>query len=268
MRSIFVLTVMLGLSLYAAAQCDKSVLVVHNTANLPVKVYVDGSTGTNAPTPAVTVNGIPPGRHLLKVVAVYTDQLGYSKRRVIFNGNINFRGSRYMDAWVEPSKGISIHETVEPCDGRIPEGSAPPYNPNAPQINQNNNYPVYAKQPDNNGGSQPALAQGGSNPSAGIHLNLPPHISDDDFARLKATITATQYETKKLDTLKLLVANDQFSTTQVSELMSLFSFESNKVEVAKLLYDKTVDKQNYDQLSANLNFDTSKEEFKKFMAGK
>ena len=64
------------------------------------------------------------------------------------------------------------------------------------------------------------------------------------------------------------MVNDQFSTTQVSELMSLFSFESNKVEVAKLLYDKTVDKQNYGQLSANLNFDTSKEEFKKFMAGK
>ena len=259
---------MFGLSLYTAAQCDKSVLVVHNTANLPIKVYVDGSTGTNAPTPAVTVNGIPPGQHLLKVVGIYTDEFGSSKRRVIFNGNINFRGSRYMDAWVEPSKGISIHETVEPCDGMIPEGSEPPYNPNAPQINQNNNYPVYAKQPDNNGGSQPAPAQGGSDPSASIHLNLPPHISDDDFARLKSTITGTQYETKKLDTLKLLVANDQFSTTQVSELMSLFSFESNKLEVVKLLYDKTVDKPNYSQLEINFNFDSSKADFRKFMDGK
>jgi hypothetical protein len=268
MRSIMVLTVMLGLSLYAVAQCDKSVLVIHNTANLQMKVYVDGSTGTNAPTAAVTVTGIPPGQHLLKVVAVYTDEPGSTKRRVIFNGNINFRGSRYMDAWVEPSKGISIHETSEPCDGQVPEGTEPPINPNAPQFDQNNTSAGNNQQPDNNGGYQPAPAQGSNDARASIHLNMPPHISDDDFARIKNIIVNTQYETKKLDTLKLLTANDQFATDQVSQLMSMFSFGSNKLEVAKLLYDKTVDKQNYSQLAVYFNFDSSKEAFRKFMEGK
>jgi len=259
---------MLAVSLYVAAECDNSVLVVHNTGNLPIKVYVDGSTGTNAPTADVTVNGIPPGQHLLKVVAVYTDELGAAKRRIIYNGNINFRGSRYMDAWIEPNKGVSIHETQEPCDGQIPEGSEPPFNPNAPKVAQDNTTAGNAQQPDNNSGNQPAPAQGGNDASANIHLNLPPHISDDDFAHIRNALIATKYETKKLDTLKVLVANDQFATTQVSELMSMFSFESNKLEVAKLLYDKTVDKQNYSQLAVYFNFDSSKQDFNKFMEGK
>ena len=65
-----------------------------------------------------------------------------------------------------------------------------------------------------------------------------------------------------------MIGTAQLSTDQVSQLMGLFSFESNKLEVAKMLYDHTVDKQNYSSLSANFNFDSNKEAFKKFLAGR
>jgi hypothetical protein len=253
---------MMGLSLYAAAQCDNSVLVVHNTSNLPEKVYVDGSSGENAATPGVTTYGIPPGEHQVRVVAVYTDENGQSRRRNIFNGKVNFRGSRYMDAWVEESKGISIHETPEPCNGELPEGTAPPFNPHAPNVAQDN-VPITNDQqaqsntqPNNSGGTQPAATP------------LPTHISDDDFDRLKSTIANTRYEVKKMDTLKTQVGNTNFTTDQVGQLMNLFSFESNKLEVAKMLYMFTVDRKNYGRLASNFNFDARKEDFKKFMEGK
>jgi phage terminase large subunit-like protein len=252
---------MTSLSLYAAAQCDNSVLVVHNLSNLPEKVYVDGSTGENAATPGVTVYGIPPGQHLVKVVAVYTDENGYTKRRTIFNGNVNFRGSRYMDAWVEEGKGISIHETPEPCNGELPEGSAPPFNPHAPNAAQEN-VPVTNDQQQSN--AQP-------NSNVGIQpvaTPLPTHISDDDFLKMKDIITNTKYEMKKMDTLKVLVGNTNFTTDQVGQLMNLFAFESNKLEIAKMLYLFTVDRKNYGRLAANFNFDARKEDFKKFMEGK
>ena len=273
MRSITFLAVMTGLSLYAAAQCDNSVLVVHNMSNLPEKVYVDGSTGENAATPGVTVYGIPPGQHLVKVVAVYTDDYGYTKRRTIFNGNINFRGSRYMDAWVEENKGISIHETPEPCNGELPEGAAPPFNPHAPNAAQGN-VPVpndqqqSNAQPNNSGGYEPAPTQQGNNLYRPDNTPLPTHISDDDFDKLNTTIANTQYEVRKMDTLKVLVGNTNFTTDQVGQLMNLFAFESNKLEVAKMLYMFTVDRKNYGRLASNFNFDARKEDFKKFMEGK
>ena len=47
--------------------------------------------------------------------------------------------------------------------------------------------------------------------------------------------------------------------------MLLFVFESNKLEVAKSAYRKTVDKQNYYQLNDALTFSSSKEELARFI---
>lgn len=269
MKALSILIILTCLSLFATAQCDRSVLVIHNIDGLPMKVYVDGSTGRNGPSTGVTVRGIPPGEHIVKVVAVYTDDDGYTRRRNIFNGRVNFRGSRYMDAWVEEGKGISIYETVEPCDGELPEGSAPPFNPHAPEAARREQ-PTYQEQQPND--QQQSNDQGGyQQPPANnnnSNFTLPAHISDADFVDLKNTVANTQYETKKLDTLKTLTGNVNFTTAQVGELMGLFSFESNKLEVAKMFYLFTVDRQNYPSLAANFTFDANKEEFKKFLDGK
>ena len=275
MKALSILIILTCLSLLASADCDRSVLVIHNTSNLPMKVYVDGSTGRNGPSTGVTVRGIPPGEHTVKVVAVYTDDNGNTQRRTILNAKVNFRGSRYMDAWVEEGKGISIHETVEPCDGILPEGSAPPFNPHAPDFARREQ-PAYQQQQPNdqqqsnsNTGYQlppantaPDYSSSGMNTTSG-----PTHISDADFEQLRNTVANTQYETKKMDTLKTLTGNVNFTTAQVGELMDLFSFQSNKLDVAKMLYMFTVDRQNYPSLASNFSFDAQKEDFKKFLAG-
>jgi hypothetical protein len=125
MKAFAILMTLTCISLYAPAQCDRSVLVIHNTNNLPMKVYVDGSTGRNGPTPGVTVRGIPPGEHTVKVVAVYTDDNGNTQRYNMFNGRVNFRGSRYMDAWVEEGKGISTSLPHPQISLLHPMGSLP-----------------------------------------------------------------------------------------------------------------------------------------------
>ena len=73
MRVLMTLVALLCLSLSALASCENSTLVIHTNTGLPVKVYVDGMTGRNPATAGVTVDGVTPGRHLLKVVAVSTD---------------------------------------------------------------------------------------------------------------------------------------------------------------------------------------------------
>jgi hypothetical protein len=254
---------MICLSLYAVAGCENSTLVIHATSGVSIKVYVDGSTGRNPATPGVTVNGITPGRHLLKVVSVYTDDYGYTSRRTIYTGYINVRPSRYMDAWVEEGKGVSIHETKEPCGGEYQQREQPRDNS---RYDNDDEAPRSQSSSGNNGyQSSPPTTTYAAPVNTG---NLPAHISDDDFEQLKNTIVNTKYETKKMDTLKVLVGQNLFATSQVGILMNLFTFESNKLDVAKLLYTKTVDKQNYGRLASNFNFDARKEDFKKFMAGK
>lgn len=264
MKGLMTLLVMVCLSLCAVAGCENSTLVIHTTTGVPVKVYVDGMTGRNPATPGVTVNGITPGRHLLKVVAVYTDDYGSQSRRTIYTGYINVRPSRYMDARVEEGKGVSIHETKEPCDGDYSQGNEPRHD--AGNNNSENNTQLNESQMNNPGYQSASPTNTYATPAN--TGNLPAHISDDDFEQLKNAIAATKYETKKMDTLKMLVGQNLFATSQVGILMNLFAFESNKLDVAKLLYDKTVDKQNYSRLASNFNFDARKEDFKKFLTGR
>jgi phage terminase large subunit-like protein len=263
MKGIIVILMLLA-SVGSYAGCENSTLVIHTNSGLPVKVYIDGSTGRNRPTQGVTVNGLTPGRHLLRVVAVYNDEYGYTQRRQLFNGYINVRPSRYMDAYVEEGRGVSIHESRQPCDEEY--GTRPvPHNDGGYENNHGSNDPDRYDPDAPHSSQSPPLNTYSAPANDG---NLPAHVSDNDFEQMKSTIENTKYETKKMDTLKVLVIGQRFATSQVSVLMNLFAFESNKLEVAKLLYDKTVDKQNYHRLASNFNFDARKEDFRKFMVGK
>ena len=47
--------------------------------------------------------------------------------------------------------------------------------------------------------------------------------------------------------------------------MLLFTFENNRLEVAKYAYRKTVDKHNYFQLNEALTFSSSKDDLARFI---
>lgn len=238
------LTLAITSALRAAAGCENSTMEVHTSLHRPIKVYVDGHTGSNPPTVGVVVNNIPPGMHRIQVVEVRTNRYGEQTHTTVYNGNIDVRPSVYMDARVDEYRGISIHDTHVPCDQA---GTAPQANGTMDNTSASSSQPVQAAPP------APAI---------------PDHMSDADFKKLVATITASKYETKKLDTLNASITGAALATDQVRQLMNLFSFESNKLTVAKLLYDHTVDQQNYSKLAAGFNFQANKDAFEKFLSGK
>ena len=175
-----------------------------------------------------------------------------------------------MEGTVDENHGLSMHETKQQCDGDDQQ-TYPVPNTSAPN-NYNNDYASSNGQrnesQDYNVNPNDANANQRNTYAATPADNIPPHISDAEFDQLKAAINTPKYETKKMDTLKTLVTPYQFTTAQVGVLMSLFAFESNKLDVAKLLYNSCVDKKNYGTLASNFNFDARKEDFRKFMQGK
>lgn len=277
------------------AGCENSTLVLRANRGTPIKVYIDGETGSNPATPAVTVRELTPGSHLLKVVSVITDSYGRKTQRLIYNGTIQVHPSKYMDAHVEEHVGVRIHETAEACGDRPRLGPDEAYNgDNSESISEApSSFNPGSKVPLSSGPSAEGNTPGnmGSNaqqsvssnnpsiPSTDLQpetmrrtmqagMNLPQHISESELERIKMAIDNSKYEIKKMDTLKALVAGYQFASSQVGELMNLFAFESDKLSIAKLLYSQTVDPEHYQRLASYFNFDARKEDFKKFMAGK
>lgn len=86
-----------------------------------------------------------------------------------------------------------------------------------------------------------------------------------EFESVKESLRKEWFETNRLQSTKFIIDKNNFTTRQVKELMQLFTFENNKLEVAKYAYSKTVDKRNYYHVNEELTFSSSKEELARFI---
>lgn len=92
-------------------------------------------------------------------------------------------------------------------------------------------------------------------------------LNANDFEKVKAQLNREWSEKNRLVSAKVIVDKSNFTTAQVKEMMLLFSFESNRLELAKYAYRKTADKQNYYLLNDALTFKSSKDELARFVRG-
>jgi hypothetical protein len=73
------------------------------------------------------------------------------------------------------------------------------------------------------------------------------------------------FETNRMKSACHIISGNFFTAEQVKEMMSLFTFEDNKLEIAKQAYSKTLDKENYRCVFSALSFSSSKEELARFI---
>ncbi len=86
------------------------------------------------------------------------------------------------------------------------------------------------------------------------------------FCQLKQTINNGTFESTKLSIFKQALGYNYFTSQQVLELMDLFTFESYKLEVAKLAYPKTLDQNNYYLVNNGFTFSSSVDNLNDYLA--
>ena len=86
-----------------------------------------------------------------------------------------------------------------------------------------------------------------------------------EFETVKQSISKEWLESNRLSSIKFIIDRNYFTVQQTRELMMLFSFESNKLEVAKHAYKKTVDNRNYIMVNDLFSFSSSKDELARFI---
>lgn len=104
---------------------------------------------------------------------------------------------------------------------------------------------------------------GWSNQSYGFG---PQQMSLGEFNSFIQTLRNQSFDSTRLKIAKQVISQNYLSTKQVSELMRLFSFESNRLDIAKFAYTHTVDKQNYYQLSNSFDFNSSINQLMNFIS--
>lgn len=91
------------------------------------------------------------------------------------------------------------------------------------------------------------------------------YFSSSDFQLYKMAIQKQSFSSDKMIILKQGVKDRMVSSRQVSELLALFSFESDKVKAAKYLYGYTHDKENYYVVNNSFSFSSSVREMNDYI---
>ena len=80
------------------------------------------------------------------------------------------------------------------------------------------------------------------------------------LAKLMGAITKESFEDTKVSILKSALKNKQLAAAQLTELLGLYSFEDNKIAIAKYCYPRLTDADEFYTVMEAFGFDASKDE--------
>jgi hypothetical protein len=89
-----------------------------------------------------------------------------------------------------------------------------------------------------------------------------------DFTNAKNSIQKQSFADSKMKTAQQITRNNCLSTSQVIEIVEMFSFETQKLEFAKFAYDFTTDTKNYFMINDVFSFSSSSDDLNKFLEKK
>lgn len=90
-------------------------------------------------------------------------------------------------------------------------------------------------------------------------------MNDREFKNVLQAIQKEWLESNKLKSASQIVKGNNLTTAQVEQILLLFSFENNKLDIAKQAYANTVDKRNYSMLFDVFSFSSSKTELERYI---
>lgn len=84
-------------------------------------------------------------------------------------------------------------------------------------------------------------------------------MDDREFSQLLRSIQTEWSENNRMKSASQVVKTNSFTSVQVKQLVQLFSFENNKLDLAEQAYQNTVDKKNYYIINDVLSFSSKAE---------
>ena len=89
-----------------------------------------------------------------------------------------------------------------------------------------------------------------------------------EFAVFTGELKKQSFGTQRLGLLKEVAGQAWFTTDQVIETMSLFSFSSEKVAAGTAMYPHVVDRANWYKVYSTFSFSSDQEKLRKQTSGK
>jgi len=250
MKTIFTFFIALFSGIFAFASDIRMSSLSITVPNSSVKVEVDERT-YYASQGEVFLQDIQPGIHKVVLYRETVRQYGWKKRtarEIILQKTIQLKPATHLMMDVDRYARVSItEEQLYRRNGNW--GSSDGWGNDR------------ADRRDNDGRRDDGYGRDrGRSPSVYTRA-----ISNEQFDRAVEMIQRERYENNRMKSTEQLIRGNFLTTRQVSSLMDLFFSDDNKLEVAKLAYEKVIDEEKYEELADQFRTQTAKNAFYYFL---
>jgi uncharacterized protein YxeA len=248
MKTIFtsLTALFMSIALFAAApKSQNSILTIKSADKSDIRIVLDGKRFEPNDN-AIMLRGIDDGQHTIKVFKQKSRglfNLSGKRYELVYNTSINLKKRTHLQITIERNGRISMQET------RLKKDWA--------QQDRNWENSDYGRGYD--------YDRDGKWGDYDSHQAYASGMNDREFNNVLKAIDKEWLETNKLKSAIQIVSNNSLTTAQVEQMLLLFSFENNKLELAKQAYANTVDKRNYSRLYDVFSFNSSKTELERFI---
>jgi len=232
-----------------AADRPKSTLMITLTDRSDIKVVVDGRR-FEPDHNSIMIDGLDAGTHDVKVYAQKSAGTFFifgKRYQVVFDGPVSVKPRSRTTLAIDDCGNISISDTR--------------------MFNRNRNFSYNnSGGVDYNSGNDGDYADNhGQWGGYDNHYGYTADMNDRDFNGVLQSISREWLESNKMKSATQIVTQNSLTAAQVKQLVLLFSFENNKLDLAKQAYFNTVDKENYGMLYSVFSFNSSKDELARFI---
>lgn len=276
MKTIFTLLLSTIFSLASLAY-DGTRLTVTSISHNKMSVEVDGRR-YNLDGNTVTLSNIRPGTHTVRVLREMKRKTGWGisngnkREEVIYSIRATLRDGYHFDILVNRFGKVMIDERrMDPNDDWYTDDD---YDNDRKddrsweEDNKDNRDRTYEDTRD--GGNRDYEEDDRNdkdvqdNRDEDYNDNYSRSMSSYDFSQAKESLRKEWFENARMTTAKQIIDRNYFTSQQVRELMLLFTFENNRLDIAKYAYGKTVDKGNYFVVNDAFTFN-SKEKLNEYI---
>jgi hypothetical protein len=238
MKTLF--TLLLATVFTSAFASNEGRLTITITSNKNIQVYVDGRAYRDNDNSFVFDN-VQPGNHTIKIYRSGKNNNGRYNRNnkgneLLYSSTVYVRPSYHVDVMINRfGKALVDERSLSDRSGRWDDDWT------------NDGYP------------------GKGNDNGNYGNDYRQAMSSYDFEQLVSRIKNQWFSSGKLNTAKDGVSKNSFNTSQIRQVLQVFSSDNDKLELAKLAYRQTVDPRNYYTLYDAFSFQNSRDELDRYI---
>jgi hypothetical protein len=252
---------------------DGTRLTVTSVSNNKMFVEVDGRR-YDLDGNTLSLSSIRPGTHTIRVLREMrrkTDRnFGNRREETLYNIRATFREGYHFDILVNRFGKVMIDERrIDPNDEWYNDDDY--YDRSDDRRARDNTYDDGDDRDDSDYGNNDRdrdnrdYENERNNEDPRYDNNHSRAMSTDGFVQAKESLRKEWFENKRLETAKQIIDQNYFTSQQVKEMVLLFTYENNRLDIAKYAYGKTVDKENYFIMNDAFTFNSNKEKLSEYI---